>query len=112
MEPLYGEVCRLIEVLDTISIEVLENDYEGYDQNILKFTEGMLNTFPRVIKPYPLPELKEVASAAVYWSSQLEQLLLIFQNPDQFKFIDTMNFETKKNLILYSEMIKNMEIDA
>ncbi|MDO5572606.1 MAG: hypothetical protein Q4G60_01360 [bacterium] len=112
MEPLYGEICRLIELLDTLSIEVLENDYQEYDQNIMKFSEEMINTFPRIIKSYTLPEFKEVASDVGYWSSQLEQLLMMFQTPDQFKFIDTMNFETKENLILYSEMIKNMEIDA
>lgn len=110
MEKLYDKVNQLIDLLDALSIEVLENDYEEYDQNIVKFTEEMIDTFPRIIKSYTLPEFEAVASDVAYWSSQLEQLLLIFQSPDQFKFIDTMNFETKENLILYKEMIKDMEI--
>lgn len=110
MEKLYDKVNQLIDLLDVLSIEVLENDYEEYDQNIVKFTEEMIDTFPRIIKSYTLPEFEAVASDVAYWSSQLEQLLLIFQSPDQFKFIDTMNFETKENLILYKEMIKDMEI--
>ena len=110
MEKLYDKVNQLIDLLEVLSIEVLENDYEEYDQNIVKFTEEMIDTFPRIIKSYTLPEFEAVASDVTYWSSQLEQLLLIFQSPDQFKFIDTMNFETKENLILYKEMIKDMEI--
>ena len=110
MEKLYDKVNQLIDLLDVLSIEVLENDYEEYDQNIVKFTEEMIDTFPRIIKSYTLPEFEAVASDVAYWSSQLEQLFLIFQSPDQFKFIDTMNFETKENLILYKEMIKDMEI--
>ena len=110
MEKLYDKANQLIDLLDALSIEVLENDYEEYDQNIVKFTEEMIDTFPRIIKSYTLPEFEAVASDVAYWSSQLEQLLLIFQSPDQFKFIDTMNFETKENLILYKEMIKDMEI--
>lgn len=110
MERLYDKVNQLIDLLDVLSIEVLENDYEEYDQNIVKFTGEMVDTFPRIIKSYTLPEFEAVASDVTYWSSQLERLLSIFQSPDQFKFIDTMNFETKENLILYRDMIKDMEI--
>ena len=112
MTLLYDEVNYLIELLNTLSIEVLENVYENYDQNIVKFTEKMIDTFPKIIRSYTLPEFKEVASDVSYWSGQLEQLLLVFQSPDQFKFIDTMNFETKENLILYREMIKDLEISV
>lgn len=110
MERLYDKVNQLIELLDILSIEVLENDYEDYDLNIMRFSEEMINTFPRIIQSYTLPEFEAVASDVAYWSSQLEQLLLIFQSSDQFKFIDIMNFETKENLILYRNMIKDMEI--
>ena len=110
MERLFDKVNQLIELLETLSIEVIENDYEGYDQNIVRFTEEMIETFPRIIQSYTLPEFAPVAADAAYWSKQLEQLLLIFQSMDQFKFIDTMNFETKENLILYRDMIQDMEI--
>jgi hypothetical protein len=111
MNQLFYEVEEIVEVLEKLAIGILENDYEEYDYNMSEFAQKMIVTFPRIIKAYSLPEFYSVKEDGKYWSGQLERLLTVLQQKDQFLFVDTLNFETKENLILFKNMIKDMEID-
>ena len=111
MTQLYQEIEEIIQVLGTLTVGIVENDYEEYDANLQLFAEKMMITFPRIIEVYSRPEFKEVASDAQYWSAQLERLITGIQQTDQFLFVDILNFETKENLILFQNMIQGMEIE-
>lgn len=111
MTQLYQEVEAIIQVLETLTIGIVENDYEEYDANLQLFAEKMMLTFPRIIEVYSRPEFKEVASDAQYWSAQLERLITGLQQRDQILFVDILYFETKENLVLFQNMIADMEIE-
>ena len=111
MAQLYQDVEEIIKVLETLTIGIVENDYEVYDANMKQFAEKMMVTFPRIIAAYSRPEFNEVAADAQYWSSQLERLIMGLQQRDQFMFVDILNFETKENLILFQNMIQGREIE-
>lgn len=109
MGGLYNDIQDLIHLLNTITIGVAEGDYRTYDQNLADFAQQMIITFPRIIDVYSLPEFSNIASDATYWSSQLERLLMVLQQRDQFQFVDVLYFETRQNLLLFCEMIEGME---
>lgn len=110
MGRLYDDTQILINLLNTIAIGVIEGDYHTYDQNLGDFAQMMMVTFPRIIEAYSLPEFSNIAADATYWSNQLERILTVLQQRDQFLFVDVVYFETRQNLIHFSEMIEDMEI--
>ncbi|NLG04685.1 MAG: hypothetical protein GX567_12790 [Clostridia bacterium] len=111
MNQLYTDVGKLINILEELSVCVVGNQFETYDETMASFSCMMGDVFPRIIASYMKPEFAQVAADGAYWKDQLARILSVMQARDQFQFLDVMLFETKGNLILYQDMIKEMEID-
>ena len=69
----------------------------------------MLNTFPRIISAYTLPEFEEVKQDMQYWTGQVKRILEALESRDHFLLIDVLKFETMENLEIFKEMIGGME---
>lgn len=111
MNRLYTDVEELITILEKLSVCVVGNEFDAYQETMASFSCKMGDVFPRMIASYTKPEFAEVAADGAYWTDQLARILSVMQSRDQFQFFDVMYFETKGNLQLYRDMIKEMEID-
>lgn len=105
-------VSDLICILEKMVKYLLENEMSEYNDSIRDLSKLLSETIPVIISSYSRPELKEVASDAVYWSNQLAKIVEVMESKDRFKILDVLYYETRNNLISYKEMIQDLEIDV
>jgi hypothetical protein len=109
MNELVIKIDVLTEVINNLVISIQEEDEKAEKKYLPMFTESMLTTIPAVISAYTRPEFVKVQQDMQYWTGQIKRIMEALTSKDRFLIVDVLKFETVENLLIFREMIKEIE---
>lgn len=109
MNELVQKVDQLILIIERLAKCILQENYKIEEEYMVLLRESLVITIPDIVTCYLRPELSKQQHDMLYWTETLKQITEAMERKDKFHLVDVLYFECKENLIIFRDMIQNLE---
>lgn len=90
---------NVIELIKLTVNELIQYHLEEYAEYANRLVNVMFEVFPGIIALYSDERLSDIANEATYWPAQLEKIVRVLEQDDEFAVVDALYNETLPNLL-------------
>ena len=109
MNELVQKTDQLILIIERLVESILQENYKIEEEYKVLIRKSLLITIPDIVRSYLRPELSKQQHDMLYWTETLKQITEAMEKNDKFHLVDVLYFECKENLIIFRDMIQNLE---